>query len=57
MSRARNVCIVIAVLLLIVYFSREHFAPDSKVVPPCPPGTSRGKNGLDCRVHGDTMGH
>jgi len=57
MSRMRNACIVIVVLLLIVYFSREHFAPDSKVVPPCPPGTSRGKNGLDCRVHGDTMGH
>ena len=50
-----NVCMVIVVLLLILYLSRDHFTPNSKTVPPCPPGTQRHANGLDCRVMGDNM--
>ena len=51
--------LIIFSLALFFFFilSREHFLPNSKSVPPCPPGTSRGKNGLDCRVMGDNMGH
>jgi|Laugrespbdmm15dd_1035085.scaffolds.fasta_scaffold37166_1 hypothetical protein len=45
------------VLVVLMYMSREHFAPDSKVLPPCPAGTYRGDNGLDCRIKGDNMGH
>jgi len=57
MKMNTNVCLIILAILLILYLSREQFLPNSKTIPPCPPGTSRGKNGLDCRIKGDNMGH
>jgi len=47
----------ITLLLIMLYMSREHFTPDSRVLPPCPLGTVRGNNGLDCLVKGDNLGH
>lgn len=50
-----NMWLILLALVLIFYLSREHFLPNSKSVPPCPPGTQRHGNGLDCRVMGDNM--
>jgi hypothetical protein len=52
-----KILLVLSVIFIFLYLSRDHFSPNSKTIPPCPPGTSRGKNGLDCRVKGDNMGH
>lgn len=49
--------VILAVVFIFMYFSREYFGPDSKVLPPCPAGTVRGNNGLDCLVKGDNLGH
>jgi len=52
-----NMLLILLAVLVIFYLSREHFLPNSKSLPPCPAGTSRGKNGLDCRIKGDNLGH
>jgi hypothetical protein len=34
-----------------------NYMPDSRPVPPCPPGSERGgKNGMDCKSVGDKYG-
>jgi len=56
MDNQTNLLLVIAALILVFCMSREHFAPDSRVIPPCPGGTERGRNGLDCKSMGDLYG-
>jgi len=50
--------LLLGVLALVLVFSmsREHFLPSSKFVPPCPAGSERGSNGLDCKSQGDLYG-
>jgi len=51
--------IVIAVFAYVVIkpFLKSHFSmPDSRPPAPCPPGSERGKNGLDCKSFGDRYG-
>jgi hypothetical protein len=50
-----TIILVVLAILLLCYFYRENFLPNSKTVPPCPLGTQRHANGLDCRVMGDNM--
>jgi hypothetical protein len=41
------------------WINSEHFnyMPDSRPIPPCPPGSERGgKNGMDCKSKGDRYG-
>ena len=47
---------LVVVLLAVFYFSREHFLPDSRPIPPCPLGSERGRNGKDCKSQGDLYG-
>jgi hypothetical protein len=47
---------VVLALLVIFYYAREGFLPNSKEVPKCPAGSERGKNGLDCKSMGDLYG-
>jgi hypothetical protein len=45
--------------VVLPFLSKEYFdyMPDSRVVPPCPPGSERGdKNGMDCKSMGDKHG-
>jgi len=48
--------LVVVLLLAVFYFSREHFMPDSRPIPPCPLGSERGRNGKDCKSQGDLYG-
>ena len=56
-KRMKILFVILALVFVFMYFSREYFAPDSRVLPPCPAGTFRGKNGLDCAVKGDNLSH
>jgi hypothetical protein len=56
MDNQTNLLLVIVALILVFCMSRENFTQDSRVVPPCPAGTERGKNGLDCKSMGDLYG-
>jgi hypothetical protein len=56
MDGQTKILLLIGALLIMFYMSREHFAPDSRVLPPCPLGTERGRNGLDCKSKGDLYG-
>ena len=47
---------VVVGLLAVFYFSRENFGPDSRRIPPCPGGSERGRNGMDCKSMGDRYG-
>jgi len=40
------------------YASRLEFfsMPDTRPIPPCPTGTERGANGMDCKSPGDRYG-
>ena len=45
--------------VVLPFLSKEYFnnMPDSRPVPPCPPGSERGdKNGMDCKSIGDKHG-
>jgi hypothetical protein len=43
--------LAILAVLFLVLTSREYFsAPDSRPIPPCPPGTERKSNMKDCRT-------
>lgn len=45
-----NYLLVLGALVLLFFYTRENFQPDSKVIPKCPLGTERAENGLDCRT-------
>jgi hypothetical protein len=55
MNQETMIILVVLAVILLAYFYRENFLPNSKEIPPCPLGTQRHANGLDCRVMGDNM--
>jgi hypothetical protein len=56
MDTRTKLLLVVVALVLFFYMSREHFLPSSKYLPPCPAGSERGSNGLDCKSQGDRYG-
>jgi hypothetical protein len=56
MDSQTKLLLVVLALVLVFSMSREHFLPSSKYVPPCPAGSERGSNGLDCKSQGDRYG-
>jgi hypothetical protein len=55
--KLKTVLLLVLAFTVLSYFARDYFSmPDSKVVPPCPGGSERGSNGLDCKSKGDRYG-
>jgi len=67
LGKKNNVdCLLLAVIFAVLHhflgkmmtqYEFFNYMPDSRPVPPCPPGSERGgKNGMDCKSMGEKYG-
>jgi hypothetical protein len=56
MKISYSLIFIVLGLLVVFYYGRENFLPNSKIIPDCPGNSERGKNGLDCKSKGDRYG-